>query len=142
MDCTTTAYVKSDIQGMTPLDLVIKVYDGAIAAYRDASRCYESDQNSAGHDHLERAKKFVTHLYTTLDEEQGGDVAANLGRIYSFVVNETNVLAATKDPEKCEAIVGILSNLRQGWDELRLQQRGQVEATEESQPRSGIYTSA
>jgi flagellar protein FliS len=142
MDSTTTAYQKSDIGGMAPLDLVIKVYDGAIASYRDALRSYQAGENEAGHDHLEKAKKFVTHLYTTLDEENGGDIAANLGKLYSFVINETNVLAATKEPKKFDDVVGILDNLRQGWLDLRQQQNGLVENAPAPQQGSGIYTSA
>ena len=122
MTATANAYEKNSIAGMTPLDLVIKVYDGAIAAYREASARFQAGDNEAGREQLERAKRFMVHLYTTLDEERGGEIAAQLGQLYTFVLNETNVLEATKDPKSFEDIVGIIDNLRQGWIELREQQ--------------------
>jgi flagellar protein FliS len=101
--------------GKSPVDLVIQVYDGAIAAFNKASEHYNQQELNEGWEQLEKAKKFITHLYTTLDEEKGGEIAENLGKIYSFIINQTDTVEATKDIKLIKDNVKILQNLREGW---------------------------
>ena len=68
---------------------------------------------------LEKAQRFVTHLFTTLDHENGGEVAQNLSRMYAYIINETEGVKGTKDTEKLNAIIKILGNIRAGWAGLR-----------------------
>ncbi|MDH4156825.1 MAG: flagellar protein FliS [candidate division Zixibacteria bacterium] len=122
MDGKISSYQKTDTLGKSQLELVLKVYDGAIGAYRSARESYEQKDASAGYEKLERAKKFIVHLYTTLDPEAGGQMADNLGRLYTFVVTQTDLIAATKDLAQMDNIIEILSNLRAGWAGIKQQQ--------------------
>lgn len=124
MDKTITAYRNTNILGKSQLELIIQVYDGAIEAFQAAREAYESDDNNAGFDQLQRAKRFVTHLYTTLDMEQGGEIADRLSRLYAFVINQTSVIEATKDLKHIDDNIIILSNLRSAWKELSEQEKG------------------
>ena len=122
MDGKISSYQKTDTLGKSQLDLVLKVYDGAIGAYRSARESYEQKDAPTGYEKLERAKKFVVHLYTTLNPEAGGEMAENLGRLYTFVITQTDLIAATKDLGQIDSIIEILSNLRAGWAGLKQQQ--------------------
>lgn len=126
MDNKIGTYRTIDTHGKSQIELILQVYDGAIAAYNSAKSSYESDDMEQGYQQLEKAKKFVTHLYTTLDAEKGGEIAVNLQKIYSFVLNETNVLEATKESAKFDDIIIILSNLRDGWSQLRNMEKQQA----------------
>ena len=121
MDGKVKAYQTTDTLGKSQLDLIIKVYDGAMTAYKQAGVAFEKEDFSKGREELDKAKKFVTHLYTTLDMEKGGDIAQQLSQLYAFVVNQTNIIDATKDLKQIDDIIGILDNLRQGWVELKQQ---------------------
>lgn len=142
MECSTKSYEEMNIHGMSQLNLVIKVYDGAIAAYQDAAHAYTRADNQKGYDLLERAKRFVVHLYTTLDEEKGAEIATGLGKLYSFVIAETDVVSATKDVQKIDDLIAILDNLRQGWLGLREQEGSSSLATAGEGPTGGFTTSA
>lgn len=131
MDDKLKAYQTVDTLGKSQLELVIKVYDGGIAAYKQAKIEFEKEEYSKGRDELEKAKKFITHLYTTLDMEKGGDIAQQLSQLYAFVVNQTNIVDATKDIKEIDDIIGILDNLRQGWIELK--QKGVSENKQQNQ---------
>ena len=61
--------------GKSPVELVIQVYDGAIASFNQATEHYNQKNLNEGWEQLEKAKKFITHLYTTLDEDKGGEIA-------------------------------------------------------------------
>ena len=138
MDSNVTAYRQADILGKSQLDLVIQVYDGAIDAYRAARKAYEDNDTGQGYEHLQKARRFVTHLYTTLDMENGGAIANQLSRLYAFLINQTNVIEATKDLKQIDDNLSILDNLRSGWVGLKEQQneeeadKPQGEAAEKS----------
>lgn len=121
MEGKVTAYRREETQGKSPLDLVIQVYDGAISAFRTAAERYRTDDAAGGREQLDRARKFVTHLYTTLDTDKGADISEQLGRLYAYVINQINVAEATKDPAVIDDNITILNNLREGWIGLRTQ---------------------
>jgi len=116
------AYRCADTMGKSQLDLIITVYDGAIKALRMAAHHYRDKKNQNGYDEIQKAKRMVTHLYSTLDTEKGGQVAANLGKMYSWVIAQLSIIEATKDVEQIEAVVTALNNLRSGWVELKARQ--------------------
>ncbi|UCD63409.1 MAG: flagellar protein FliS [Candidatus Zixiibacteriota bacterium] len=122
------AYQKTAILGKSQVELVIKVYDGAIAAFKEGVEAYREGDNGRGYERLEKAKRFVTHLYTTLDEEKGGEIAKRLSRLYAFVINQSNVAQATKDLNQIDDNISILENLRLGWVGLKEQQEREKEA--------------
>ena len=142
MDGSLKSYEAVDTLGKSQVELIIKVYDGAIAAYRAAAECYREEEYQTGYEHLEKAKAFVVHLYTTLDNEQGGEIAENLGKLYSFIVNQTNVVEATKDLSDIDDIISVLTNLRAGWSELKQQEaKTAPAAATEPIPGGGFVTS-
>lgn len=147
MDTSVSSYRTIDTHGKSQLDLVLQVYDGAIAAYYRAGEHFEGQQFTEGREQMERAKRFVVHLYTTLNPEEGGEIAENLGKIYAYVVQETDVATATKDTGKIDDIISVLDNLRQGWRGLKEQEMSGSTPTEptsknEAQPVGGFSTSA
>lgn len=116
------AYRYADTMGKSPLDLIIAVYDGAMKALRTAAEHYLNKKNQDGYDEIQKAKRMITHLYSTLDTEKGGQVAANLGKMYSWAIAQLCVIEATKDVEQIEAVAAALNNLRSGWVELKARQ--------------------
>lgn len=119
MEAKLDTYKTVDTLGKSPLDLVLQVYDGAIRAFNQARDCYVRQDTTAGYEELERAKRFLMHLYTTLDFAQGGEVADRLGQLYVFVLNETNLVQATHDQKRLDQSITVLRNLRAGWAGLK-----------------------
>jgi flagellar protein FliS len=126
MNYDLKAYESTSTLGLSQIDLILKVYDGAITAFKEASQLYSKNDLNAGYEKMEHAKKFITHLYTTLDPEKGGEVAERLGKIYAFVLNQTDVAQATKDLKIIDDNISVLDNLRQGWQGLKDQQNNGV----------------
>ena len=126
-------YREVDILGKSPLELVLQVYDGAISAFSGARSHYDAGKPDEGYEELQRAKKFLTHLYTTLDFDNGGEVAQNLGSLYAFVISQTNVIEGSKSTQQIESNIQILKNLRSGWADLK----AHVGETRRSRPETG-----
>ena len=138
MNSKANAYQQADILGRSQLDLIIRVYDGIIKAFSDARAAFERADNATAYEQLERAKKFLTHLYTTLDTERGGEIAEQLGEMYAFVINEVNVIEAVKDPARIDDNMTIVNNLRMGWVDLKNQLANQSR----KEPAEAILASA
>nr|MBN2276228.1 flagellar protein FliS [candidate division Zixibacteria bacterium] len=111
-------YKAVDTLGKSAPELVVKVYDGAIGNLREAVACYRENEFDAAQGKMEKAKKFVVHLYTTLDEEKGGEIARNLSRLYAFVIEQINFVEATKELSLIEDSIIVLNNIREGWVQL------------------------
>lgn len=124
MDGKIAAYRHAETMGKSQLDLILMVYDGALKAFRTASDNYRNEDNDAGYDQLQRAKKFITHLYTTLDVSRGGEVAENLARMYVWVISQVYVIEASHNLQELDAVTGVVDNLRSGWAELKNQANG------------------
>jgi len=110
--------------GMSQLDLVLKVYNGAIASFKEAAEYYKAGNSMKGYELLEKSKRFITHLYTTLDPDKGGEIAEKLGKIYAFLLNQTNHAQVTKELKIIDDNIAILGNIRDGWLFLKQQQKG------------------
>ncbi len=121
MDDKLGAYRTTDTMGKSQLDLVLQVYDGAARAFNTAKEHYSNEDPQAGFEEMEKAKRFVTHLYTTLNFDDGGEVAENLGKLYTFILNESNVIQGTKNLDQIDAIMKVLGNIREGWAGLKEQ---------------------
>ena len=117
------AYESTSTLGLSQLELILKVYDGAIAAFTEAAELYSKNDLNAGYEKMERAKKFVTHLYTTLDPDNGGEIAERLGKIYAFMLSQTDIVQATKDLQIIDDNISVLKNIREGWQGLKEQQK-------------------
>lgn len=125
-------YRAAETLGSTQLNLILQVYDGALGALNRATGAYQAKQLDRGYNELEKARRFVTHLYTTLNLEEGGEVAANLARLYAFVISEIDSVQATKDLEHLEKIADVLRNVRDGWAGLK----GQIEENGDKSDRT------
>ncbi|SYZ73575.1 putative Flagellar protein FliS [Candidatus Zixiibacteriota bacterium] len=117
------SYQTADVLGKSLPELIMTIYDGAINHLGRAAANYRDNNLTGGYDSMEQARKFIVHLYATLDKEKGGDVAENLGKLYAFVIEQINLVQATKDVAAIESSINILRNVREGWkmlaDEVR-----------------------
>ncbi|MBU8932752.1 MAG: flagellar export chaperone FliS [candidate division Zixibacteria bacterium] len=119
MDGNVNTYRAVETSSKSQIDLILQVYDGALAAYRQASTHYKKKENEEGYEQLQRAKRFITHLYTTLNNDEGGEIATNLGKIYAFLIAQISLIEATKDLTVIDDNINILNELREGWQGLK-----------------------
>ena len=124
MKNSVSAYQKNDTLGKSPIELVLKVYNGAISSFEQAKTAIGKNDTELTQTHLEKARKFITHLYTTLNMEEGGEIALQLSQLYSFIINQINIIEATKDLSLIDDNIQVLKNLQEGWVELKDTQNG------------------
>lgn len=64
---------------------------------------------------LERSNAIVNELISTLNFEAGGEIAQNLGSIYTMTIRETLLARLRRDAKKLKSLASLYIDLRGGW---------------------------
>jgi flagellar secretion chaperone FliS len=113
-------YQKAQLEGLSQRDLIVMCYKGAVRYLNDARQKLAAGDNEGFSDQIEKAHRVIFHLYTTLDMQQGGEVAKGLADIYAYLINQIYLLNATKNLDIIDGVSKIMNTLREGWEGLDL----------------------
>lgn len=111
-------YAKTDIQTADPRAVIVLLYEGAIKFLNRAIEEVNRNDRMAMSEYILKTQKIVQFLSTSLDFEQGGDIAYNLIRLYDYMrdtLNEANLHASTA---KIEEVIALLRTLLDAWKEV------------------------
>lgn len=112
----TNEYLKAQIDGASPAQQLVMLYDGAIRFMGQAKEAISRNDVQARYNSNRRALEIVSYLLEILDMEKGGEVAQRLQRIYSFLIKKIMEVDFKNSAEACEEIMGHLRILRSGWN--------------------------
>jgi len=112
-------YQTINTMGLSQLDLILKVYTGAIAYLRQAQAEFAVARMIEGTSACDKARTCVVHLYTTLNMDKGGEIARHLGRLYAFIIEQIDLAAASASRERIDEVIGLLNTVKEAWDGLK-----------------------
>jgi flagellar protein FliS len=99
-----------------PGRLVLQLYDSAIRFLRDAQRAHGRGDIGGFAKNQARAHAIVGELAGSLNLEAGGEVAANLERLYDFMLRHLAEGLVKRSPAHLDRVVGLLRELRAGFE--------------------------
>lgn len=67
---------------------------------------------------ISAAIAIVEHLRLSLDRGAGGELAANLDRLYDYIVRRLAQANAGNDAEALDEVRELLGQVKEGWDSL------------------------
>jgi len=111
-------YQKNQVAGMSQKDLILLLHTGALKFLDQAKEELAKENTEVFADRIERTHRIVQHLYTTLDFEAGGEIAENLGSLYSFIISQLYIVNSTRSVAIIDDLTDIISNLKEGWLQL------------------------
>lgn len=111
-------YRKSSVSSASPLQLVIMLYDGALRFMEAGKHAMQKRDVFVQNENITKAERIISELLSTLDMEQGGEVAANLFSIYTYVYDKLVEANIEDKPALIDECTTILSELRESWVEL------------------------
>jgi len=111
-------YQKSAVVGASPLELVLMLYDGAIAFCEKAKASMLQKDRFQQNAELLKAQRILTELTSCLDFENGGEIAQNLLALYTFGYNELVMANLQDDPAGVDRCRQVLVALRESWSEI------------------------
>ena len=107
--------LESQTARATPVELVLVLTDGLLEELARArghivGKRYEQKALS-----LDKCTEIINGLASSLDFEQGGEVVANLGRLYDYCAARLYRAGVELDPAIIDEVVGLLTTIRAGW---------------------------
>ena len=112
------AYYQTQIQSRSPLELVVMLYDGALRFLQQTVDAMERGDLVAKRDSLSRAMAIVTELHGMLDLEQGGEVAASLDSLYTYMMERLTTANQQRDKAPVAEVMRLMSGLRDAWSQI------------------------
>jgi len=101
-----------------PERLVVMLYDGALRFLARAAVAMREQGPVAAAQPIQRAQAILEELLSTLDMEQGGEVAERLQAIYVFCLRELPDAQLKRDDVKIDQVAGLLRELRDAWAQI------------------------
>lgn len=108
-------YKKNQIETATPEQILILLYDGAIQYLNKAKIAIEQEDNDQAHNSIFACQNIILEFMNTLDMERGGDVAANLYRLYQYFYNTLVSASVSHNIAKIDEVLKHLKSLRETW---------------------------
>ncbi|MDD2208866.1 MAG: flagellar export chaperone FliS [Bacilli bacterium] len=112
------AYQTNQVVTASPKKLLIMLYDGAIKNLRLAELSLEEKNVENVNKYLIKAQDIITEFMTTLNFEDGGDVARNLYQLYEYMNRRLIRANIDKDAELVREVRKYLEELRDTWTQI------------------------
>jgi flagellar protein FliS len=123
-----SSYRTTQVQSRTPLELVVMLYDGALKFMAAARDAIDRRDIPARRDALSRTLAIISELQSTLNLTEGGQVAAELDRLYSYANSRLLEAAMKNDVAAIDDVKRVFEILRDGWNIIATQPVGALNA--------------
>lgn len=108
--------LETQVLGASPERLITLLYLGARAAIGQARIHLQDGRIAERGAAISKAIKIVDEgLKTGLNMEAGGDIAANLARLYDYIVRTLLTANLKADPEQLDIADRLLADLAEAW---------------------------
>ena len=111
-------YLQTHVQSRSPLELVVMLYDGLLRFLGDAGGAIQSGDLAGKRDAISKALAVLSELQSTLNMEQGGEVATSLDALYTYVNGRLLDASMQNDRAPLDESARLLRTLRDAWAEI------------------------
>ncbi|RME74831.1 MAG: flagellar export chaperone FliS [Planctomycetota bacterium] len=108
-------YHETKIRTASPTRLVLLLLEGAVREIDRARLAIDARKPAAAGEAFSRAVAIVGELRSVLDHERGGELAANLAALYTYVQRALIEANAARDPAQLAAPRRVLTELLDGF---------------------------
>ena len=117
------AYRQVEARSSSPLELVVMLYDAALASLvqaRDAAAQGDIRQRGAS---VSKTLSIVGGLQENLNLSEGGAVASELDRLYDYIIGRLIDVTVRDDTPALTEVHKLLSGLREAWHQIASQRQ-------------------
>lgn len=112
-------YKDNEVTTMSQSKLIVMLYDGAIRFLKIAE---ENIDNYKKYDYvnenLKKAHDILNELLSSLNMEEGGEIAKNLFNLYVYMKQRILDANVKKDKSIVKEVIKLLSELKASWEEV------------------------
>ncbi len=113
-----TVNTQSQIGDASPHRLIQMLMEGGMSRLAQAKGAMQHGQQAMKGEMIGKAIGIIGGLRESLDLQQGGEVAANLDRLYEYMVARLVEANIGNDVEMIDEVAGLLRNVKSGWDAI------------------------
>ena len=95
--------------------LIVLLYEGAIKFLKLAINELEAKNYQAKGHYINKAQDIINELNAVLDMDAGGEIAANLRKLYLFMSKRLNEANTKRDPQMIRDVISLMEELNQSW---------------------------
>jgi len=110
-----SAYQDTAITTQSKGRLIVLLYDGAIKFMKLAIKELEAENFEAKGQYIGRAQDIINELNAVLDTDAGGEIAANLRKLYCFMNNRLSEANTKRDPQMIREVIALMEELNKSW---------------------------
>ena len=112
------AYQTASVTTSNQKQLIVMLYDGMDRFLSRSVKAIKEGDIETAHTYLHRTGQILLELLSTLREDKGGEIAANLKRIYVYCYEQVVIANLKKDIRMIREIQQVMNNLRMAWKQI------------------------
>jgi flagellar protein FliS len=115
MNGYTNQYLANTINGASPEQLMLMLYDGAIRFATLGIQAIENGQIDKRAYYINKTSAIVSEFAATLDHKQDAQLAEDLDALYSYILGRLLKANLKNDADPLQEVKKLLSDLRSTW---------------------------
>ena len=124
------AYLETRILSADPVELINIFYEYAILYVQEARENLALKDIAARSKAIAKAIRIVSELEAALDHSAGGEIAANLGRLYGYIRSRLMTANVKQQDAPLAEVESLLKTLAKGWQGVSAASRSWPESAE------------
>ena len=114
-------YQGNQVEGAGPLGLVLLSYEALFKSLGQARLAIQANDMVAEAQHTSRAMEALIDLSSSLNMEEGEQVAQSLASLYVYMMNRLSEGLCSCSTDHVDEVIQLVQKLREGWSELAAQ---------------------
>jgi flagellar protein FliS len=114
-------YLQNQVMTASPAELILLLFDEGLRSLKKAQTAFAietPERFQIINKHLLHAQDVIMELSVSLDLEKGGEVAANLHRLYDFMIRHLGHANSEKLIQPVIEVHHLLATLRNAWQQI------------------------
>ena len=108
--------VHSGIMDASPHRLVQMLMEGALEKIALAKGYMTNNEIARKGENIGKAIAIVGGLQSTLNHDSGGEISANLNRLYDYMSTRLVIANLHNDASILDEVTGLMVDIKMGWD--------------------------
>lgn len=110
--------VQSGVADASPHRLIQMLFEGALERIAQAKGAMLQNQIARKGELIGKASAIVGGLQGSLNDKEGGELAANLDGLYDYIIRRLSKANFDNDPEILDECGRLLGELKSAWDAI------------------------
>ncbi|WP_300428416.1 flagellar export chaperone FliS [Thalassolituus sp.] len=111
--------VTSEVLDADPHRLIQLLMEAALTRMAQAKGAIQRKDMEEKARLLGRVNEIIQTLQSSLDHNQGGDLAGNLDRLYDYMIRRIIEASSHNDTDMIDEVMGLMLEIKTGWDGIR-----------------------